>query len=110
MCAVVGVFILTLPVPIVVNSFASYYKNRLWRNEVAHKRRLRAAEQTRMVRQIMEAAAASPSGSHSRRPSECCSPASSLDENEDEDPTEVTSIRMQRTPSKASAKYLSVPK
>ena len=33
-CAIVGVFILTLPVPIVVNSFASYYKNRLWRNEV----------------------------------------------------------------------------
>ena len=27
-CAVVGVFILTLPVPIVVNSFASYYKVR----------------------------------------------------------------------------------
>ena len=25
-CAVCGVFILTLPVPIVVNSFASYYK------------------------------------------------------------------------------------
>ncbi len=46
-CAIVGVFILTLPVPIVVNSFASYYKNRLWRNEVAHKRRLRAQEQTR---------------------------------------------------------------
>ena len=35
-CAIVGVFILTLPVPIVVNSFASYYKNRLWRNEVSH--------------------------------------------------------------------------
>ena len=34
-CAIVGVFILTLPVPIVVNSFASYYKNRLWRNEVS---------------------------------------------------------------------------
>ena len=46
-CALAGVFILTLPVPIVVNSFASYYKNRLWRNEVAHKRRLRAAEQTK---------------------------------------------------------------
>ena len=28
------VFILTLPIPIVVNSFASFYKNRLWRNEV----------------------------------------------------------------------------
>ena len=29
-----GVFILTLPIPIVVNSFAVFYKNRLWRNEV----------------------------------------------------------------------------
>ena len=27
-CAVIGVFTLTLPIPIVVNSFASYYKNR----------------------------------------------------------------------------------
>ncbi len=38
MCALMGIFILTLPIPIVVNSFASYYKNRLWRNEVAHRR------------------------------------------------------------------------
>ncbi len=61
-CAIVGVFILTLPVPIVVNSFASYYKNRLWRNEVAHKRRLRAQEQTRLVKEILTG---------SRRPSHC---------------------------------------
>ena len=33
--ALSGIFILTLPIPIVVNSFASYYKNRLWRNEVS---------------------------------------------------------------------------
>ena len=33
-CALSGVFILTLPIPIVVNSFANFYKNRLWRNEV----------------------------------------------------------------------------
>ena len=33
-CALVGVFSLTLPIPIVVNSFAGFYKNRLWRNEV----------------------------------------------------------------------------
>merc|ERR1719270_2194606 len=33
-CALIGVFILALPVPIVVNSFASNYKNRVWRNEV----------------------------------------------------------------------------
>ena len=36
-CALSGVFILTLPIPIVVNSFAMYYKNRLWRTEVGQK-------------------------------------------------------------------------
>lgn len=44
-CALSGIFILTLPIPIVVNSFASYYKNRLWRNEVAQKKRERAQAQ-----------------------------------------------------------------
>ena len=38
LCAVVGVFILALPVPIVVNSFANCYKNQMWRNEVAQRR------------------------------------------------------------------------
>ena len=33
-CALSGVFCLTLPIPIIVNSFAGFYKNRLWRNEV----------------------------------------------------------------------------
>lgn len=45
-CALLGVFILTLPIPIVVNSFASYYKNRLWRNEVAVKKRDRIRKAT----------------------------------------------------------------
>ena len=40
-CALSGVFILTLPIPIVVNSFAQFYKNRLWRNEVEHKKKER---------------------------------------------------------------------
>ena len=44
-CALSGVVILTLPIPIVVNSFASYYKNRMWRNEVAHKKRERTRQQ-----------------------------------------------------------------
>ena len=43
-----GIFILTLPIPIVVNSFASYYKNRLWRNEVAYKKRQRARKRKEM--------------------------------------------------------------
>lgn len=40
MCAVTGIFILTLPIPIVVTSFAACYKNRLWRNEISMKKRL----------------------------------------------------------------------
>ena len=38
-CALFGVFTITLPVPIVVNSFSNFYKTRLWRSEVALKRR-----------------------------------------------------------------------
>jgi len=48
LCALCGIFILTLPIPIVVNSFASYYKNRLWRNEVAYKKRERAQKRKEM--------------------------------------------------------------
>ncbi|XP_023320611.1 potassium voltage-gated channel subfamily B member 1 [Eurytemora carolleeae] len=50
-CALSGVFILTLPIPIVVNSFASYYKNRLWRNEVEHKKRERTLQIASELRQ-----------------------------------------------------------
>ena len=76
LCALVGVFILTLPIPIVVNSFAAYYKNRLWRNEVAHKR----AE--RMKRQTATNMEAAPAGEEMRRisviPSLSTSPAPKL--------------------------------
>ena len=41
LCALSGIFILTLPIPIVVNSFGNFYKNRLWRSEVELKRRER---------------------------------------------------------------------
>ena len=40
-CAVFGAFTIVLPVPIIVNSFANFYRNRLWRGEVALKRRER---------------------------------------------------------------------
>jgi len=46
-CALLGVFILALPVPIVVNRFSDFsnnYKNRLWRNEVMMKKQQDAAE------------------------------------------------------------------
>ena len=80
LCALVGVFILTLPIPIVVNSFAAYYKNRLWRNEVAHKRAERMKRQTavntsaaaanedvRMLKSTMAAVSASPTTKSSTR-------------------------------------------
>ena len=73
LCALVGVFILTLPLPIVVNSFAAYYKNRLWRNEVAHKRAERMKRQTagnedvRILKSTMASVAASPTTKSSTR-------------------------------------------
>ena len=36
LCTISGVFIFCLPIPIVVNSFATSYKNQMWRNEVAY--------------------------------------------------------------------------
>ena len=53
-CALLGIFILTLPIPIVVNSFASYYKNRLWRNEVAIKKKQRIEEQRERKKRLQE--------------------------------------------------------
>ena len=53
-CALCGTFILTLPIPIVVNSFAGYYKNRLWRNEVAQKKRERAMAQASEAREMQK--------------------------------------------------------
>ena len=50
-CALIGIFLLTLPIPIVVNSFAVYYKNRIWRNEVAYKRAEKLAAQELKVKQ-----------------------------------------------------------
>ena len=45
MCAVLAIFTLILPIPIVVNSFSAFYRNRLWRNEVAIQRRDRQLKQ-----------------------------------------------------------------
>ena len=38
LCPIIGVFILSLPVPIVVNSFVTCYRNRIWRTEVRQKK------------------------------------------------------------------------
>ncbi len=45
-CAVFGAFTIVLPVPIIVNSFSNFYRNRLWRGEVALKRRERLSHVT----------------------------------------------------------------
>ena len=45
-----GVFTITLPIPIVVNSFAGFYKNRLWRNEVALKKRQRVQKEREIIK------------------------------------------------------------
>ena len=46
-CALMGVFIISLPIPIVVNSFARCYNNQLWRGEVSQRRRVLINEMKR---------------------------------------------------------------
>ena len=50
-CAVMGVFIVSLPIPIVVSSFTRSYRNQLWINEVSQRRILilNQIEQRRMI-------------------------------------------------------------
>lgn len=51
-CALLGVFILALPVPIVVNRFTDFtknHKNRVWRNEVMMLKQERKEEQDQMA-------------------------------------------------------------
>ena len=50
-CALTGIFILTLPIPIVVNSFATFYNNRLWRTEVEQKKKERTLQITEELKQ-----------------------------------------------------------
>ena len=50
-CAVMGTFIVTLPIPIVVNSFARCYNNQLWRSEVSQ-RRMMIINETKRKRMI----------------------------------------------------------
>ena len=52
LCALSGIFILTLPIPIVVNSFGNFYKNRLWRSEVELKRRERMRLRSSEMREV----------------------------------------------------------
>ena len=46
-CPIMGIFILSLPVPIIVNSFVSCYRNRKWRAEVRQKKEERMSEKRR---------------------------------------------------------------
>ena len=55
-CAVMGTFIITLPIPIVVNSFTRCYNNQLWRGEVSQRRRMLINQMKR--KQMMDSAKA----------------------------------------------------
>ena len=43
-CPIVGVVLLTLPVPIIVNSFADQYRNRICRTEIREKKERKLQE------------------------------------------------------------------
>ena len=51
-CALSGIFFMTLPIPIVVNSFVSFYKNRVWRAEVHAMKRERIRSQAKEKKEM----------------------------------------------------------
>ena len=53
-CALSGIFILTLPIPIDVNSFEVFYKNRLWRTEVNALKRERIRKHAREKKEMQK--------------------------------------------------------
>ena len=55
-CAVMGTFIISMPIPIVVNSFTRCYNNQLWRGEVSQRRRMLINKMKR--KQMMDSAKA----------------------------------------------------
>ena len=55
-CAVMGTFIISLPIPIVVNSFTRLYNNQIWRGEVSQRRRMLINQMKR--KQMMDSAKA----------------------------------------------------
>ena len=44
--SLIGIFILALPVPLILNSFTANYRNRLWKHEVMLKKAERSEEET----------------------------------------------------------------
>ena len=53
-CALIGTFIISLPIPIVVNSFTRCYNNQLWREEVSQRRKMLINQMKR--KQMMDSA------------------------------------------------------
>ena len=52
-CALIGVLIFSLPIPIVINSFSTYYDNVLWNNQIrARKDKLAKKEWIRCEEEI----------------------------------------------------------
>ena len=52
--AAFGVFIMSFPIPILVNSFANCYRNRVWRSEVRQKRAQKLEQQQNYLKTLKE--------------------------------------------------------
>ena len=59
LCAICGMMIITVPIPMLVSSFAITYKSKLWRSKISTKRRLLQGKVTKKANILLNLASSS---------------------------------------------------
>ena len=59
LCAICGMMIITVPIPMLVSSFAITYKSKLWRSKISTKRRLLQGKATKKTNILLNLASSS---------------------------------------------------